>query len=342
LSVTAPTAPAASAPPDPAIALEAARRRRDDAAMAHQTKRRYFAVIVALLGPLAVIALAAHWLADETGPARSLAIAVEAALLLVALVIGGSPLGQWHPEWVKNRLRAELLRREILLLHARVGPYLLCEGDALLAAAHGRLAVLDHDHSDPVPLIALGDVADGAWRDALEDADRAGASVPAPDLRSAIQRYVAERVAAQREYFAEATTRTERYNRLYEYAVRIVLALALACSLIHLAEGALAHGHSAEAMASWIVVIALSLPAFGTALMALHALFEHHRLARAYAHTACALAESERAFHELLPHAQQPASQLRFKRLVLRVEQVLAQDLFHWWLIIDPEYPRPA
>ena len=113
--MSAAAVPTAAAPPadDARSLLDDACKRRDKSALDYQTKRRNFAIFVALLGPVAGIAVASHWYAHSPWP-----ILIEAVLMLAALALGGSPAGHSHPEWVRNRLRAELLRRAV-----KLGPY---------------------------------------------------------------------------------------------------------------------------------------------------------------------------------------------------------------------------
>jgi hypothetical protein len=109
--------------------IEEAFDRWDRLALFHQKRRKRFGFFVALLSPLAVVLLTVSILAvpPASVPARIL-IAVEWIGLAGALALGFLE-SRWSPNtWMRERLRAEVLRREKYLLLARVGPYLMEQG----------------------------------------------------------------------------------------------------------------------------------------------------------------------------------------------------------------------
>ena len=123
----------------------------------------------------------------------------------------------------------------------------------------------------------------------------------------------------------------------------MTLTVALAVAGVHLGFllGAESHGGTLTVA---LVVVALALPPVGAALVAISALFESHRLHRSYGHHVHELARVQDAFAELQELARDgaPSRHLvhRFRRLVLRTEQLLTNELLQWWLIMGPEPPR--
>jgi hypothetical protein len=96
----------------------------DGLALLKQKKQKRFGFFTALLGPVAVLLLTVQILAfPHAGPIALSLIALELVALMVTLSFGFFNIGS-PDEWMRCRLRAEVLRRERFLVLARVGPYL--------------------------------------------------------------------------------------------------------------------------------------------------------------------------------------------------------------------------
>jgi SMODS and SLOG-associating 2TM effector domain 1 len=320
--------------------IEEAHVRRDTRAVHLQQTWLRFGLVAAVLGPIAVGLLALQVLVRPAGGllAKWL-ISTEVLVLFVAVMWGFLRIGEGRVGWVDERLRAELLRRELFLLSARVGPYLGIDAAAASVLVKQRLSILDSDLEEPLPLLALKHAGVSAWTHALEDAYRAGHLEAMPDLSSRAKDYLDKRVAGQRTWFiAKASAHASR-DRILEYGAKLVLTLALMVASIHL--GMLAIGEPHTRLAIFLVMLAFLLPPLGAAFVGVRALLEGHRISRSYLHHARALAEIEQELTEL----QQPGvgdakgATLRFQRLVLQTEELLAAELRQWWFVMRPSVP---
>lgn len=129
----------------------------DQSAISKATKTTRFGFFTALLGPVAVLLLTVQILAfpDASLIAVTL-IGLELAALLFALIVGFAHVGPSSDEWMRDRLRAEVLRREQYLVSARVGPYLITPD--LSSVIRQRLQVIDNDITESLDLIPLQDL----------------------------------------------------------------------------------------------------------------------------------------------------------------------------------------
>lgn len=342
--------------PDPISLIGQARERHDDRAKALQQARNYFALAVAFVGPIAVSLLATHVLLSERNSPLPLSrsasvglIVLECSLLLTALVIGFLELGGSHKQWIKERLRTELLRREEFLLLARVGPYLSAPEEDLQDRVCERLLFIDSEINDPLDLIAMKD-SDQSWKDALEDARASSKLTAIPIPQSAALHYLEDRIACQRKYFSGKSTKHRHTNELLEAAAKLVLILALVLSVVHLMTVLLpSHPLSRgwEVFFSFLLIAAISSPAFGALFDHLASIFGSERLSRSYLHHAEVLEEMEGRLRRLQVHmaphlAGHRDAQFRFMRLVLEVEELLSSELRFWWLLMYPNLPKAA
>ena len=331
----------------PDTGTDAARKLQDafgrwDSESIRLQKRRVPIVIFAItLGPLAVLLLATQALAFPNGGSIAVTlIALELAALTVALWIAFLRIGRVHDRWITARLRAETLRREQFLLFAQVGPYLNLGPEAVATHIEQRLLVLDNALHDAVALLPLSDT-NGSWRDAVED----GKSHPAfANVLGDARTYLVQRVTDQLKWFAGKSHLHERRSVLFENAARITLTLALIVAAVHLGL-LLRHGTDPASVFEHILLIAaIALPAIGSAVIALESASGSQRLARSYHHYASVLEPLEDSLLTLADRATvgTPHDVLKFKRLVLSVEQILSDEIHQWWMIMAVSEPRPT
>jgi hypothetical protein len=337
---------ATAAPPNPlAGKLHDAWQRHDADATRHQKRRLTFAAFAAALGPLAVLLLAAQALLfPHGGPAALLLIAGELAVLALALTLAFVRFGRAHERWITARLRAEALRREEFLLLARVGPYLETEpGEHDVGR---RLLLIDAHETDPVELLELHDPERGSWWNGLMEAWHAGSAGARVDVPKGLETYLRERIDDQRRYFDSKGEQHAGRARRWENAAKVVLVLALVVAALHFGallgapEGGGRHPEG-------LVLLAIVLPPVGSAIVGLLSILGSHRLSRAYRYNARIL---QRLQHEGMELAREAHAGTRsedvlayeFKRLVLRTEELLSDDLRQWWIVMKPEAPRPG
>jgi SMODS and SLOG-associating 2TM effector domain 1 len=320
--------------------LDEARDRYDQTAVRLQRRWLLFGRVAALLGPTAVLVLALQVLLVPEGGGAALAlIGLELLILAVALAVGFMRLGEAHMKWVDDRVRAEVLRRERFLLQARVGPYLSVPDASLEDRVAQRLAVLGSDLEEVLPLTRLQDRTGETWRDALEDAGRAASPAALPALASRMTHYLEQRVADQRQWFHGKAHLHERRDERLENLAKGVLILALVFAAIHLGM-LLTHAHGEHDWKGTVVTLmAFVLPPAGAACVGFRALLESRRLNRSYAHHARDLAEAEHELRALMERPDAGEASFAFRRLVLRTEDVLSNELRQWWFVMRPSVP---
>ena len=136
--------------------LQQAFNKWDGIAVDKASKTTRFSFFTALLGPVAVLLLTVQILAfPHTSAIAITLIGLELAALLFALIVGFAHFGPSPDAWIRDRLRAEVLRRERHLISARVGPYLTTPDPT--GVIRQRLQALDNDITEPLDLIPLQD-----------------------------------------------------------------------------------------------------------------------------------------------------------------------------------------
>jgi hypothetical protein len=280
-------------------------------------------------------------------------IGLELILLAGALGISFLSAGRSHKEWVRERLRSEILRREEFLLHGQVGPYLNTPRSMLDNRVQERLRVIENEVGNPLPLLSMTD-GQGNWREALEDAKTSGNLLVLPNLADQIRVYVDQRVAIQREWFAAKSHLHDVHSRILENGAKLILTLALIVAAYHL--GSLAGDAASQgngngpdsASHKALIIFAICLPAIGGAFVGLQSILGSERLSRSYRYHAEALLTMETSLRRLQTDMASAASaasaemQFRFMRGVLAIEELLTHELQQWWLVMYPMAPRPG
>jgi hypothetical protein len=340
---------------DPRHLIAEARERHDSRALKLQKKRLTFALVAVAIGPVAVSLLAVQVIAvpPEFHFVARVLIGLELILLAGALGISFMSTGRSHNEWIRERLRSEILRREEFLLYGQVGPYLNTPRSMLDNRVQERLRIIENDVGDPLPLLSMTD-SQGIWSEALEDAKTSGNLLVLPDLADRVRIYVSQRVAIQREWFAAKSKSHELHSRILENGAKLILTLALIVAAYHLGSIAVAapsqgdgNGHDASSHKA-LMIIAICLPAVGGTFVGLQSILGSERLSRSYRYHAEALLIAETSLRRLQTDmasaspATSAETQFRFMRGVLATEELLTDELQKWWLVMYPTAPRPG
>ncbi len=340
-------------------------------ASSHQSDYLALGRQLIVLSQLAVLFLSLQLVLEPAAPCGFLLILGEfacLALVLRAILLTMGPT----KEWVRARVRAELLRREQFLAVSGVGPYLTAED----LAERVRVRLHELEGEEPMHLLALA--ADGgAYREQLEDArfdEHQGRRGMARLDRGeqAMVAYLVHRLQDQLEYY-ERRSREHRYlEEQFDSGMKYVLILSLAAAVVHLVLPFLPHG---EPLPPWlhktVDVLAIALPPLGIALYSLRGLYEWRRLSRAYhdqARTLQRMRDQLLELHTRLPHTPPPAEfvmvtptvsveatvldtramtelgelEFKFRRLVLEAEELFAAELRQWYVLIRAEHaPGP-
>lgn len=349
--------PQVSPEPQAVKPIREARERHEQNATGFQNARRYFVLLTAIVGPVAVTLLVLQvTLSSPRSPLRlyleanhglysKVLIGAEACLLLFALATGFLGFEWKHKPWIKERLRTELLRREEFLLLARVGPYLGVRDESMADCVNERLVSIDRGTKNPVELIHMGD-DDLTWRHALEDAWVAKKLEPIPALESIARLYLDGRILNQREWFAKKSEVHHEKNENKERWAKSLLIGALILSIIHFTQvGAEADVEMESLWTIALIVLAICTPAFGAMFASLQSISGSERLSRSFLYHAEVLEDFESRLRKMLPgmasHSPNRRDvQFQFMRLVLEVEELLSQELRTWWLVMYPNVPK--
>ena len=304
----------------------------------HQKNRLSFVKSAIIVGPLAVLLLAIQVIAFQHGWLAVRLIFLEVVLLAIALAIPFLKLGQSHDRWISARVRAEVLRREQSLLFANVGPYLNLSPAGAREQVRKRLVILDRDLGDAAELLASTH-APVSWRDELEDATASNSDLA--DVRERARKYLHQRAVAQQDWFVKKSKDHEHRSRRLESWAKLVLTLALVLAAVHL--GTLLwpllsdpRVPSPEKPHLWemvIAILALWLPAIGGAIVAYRSALGSQRQALSYKYYADVMEPLRKELQTLSSEGQAGGDDtLKFKRLVLDVEEVLSDELRQWWM----------
>jgi hypothetical protein len=288
----------------------------------------------ALLVPIAVLLLTVQIIAFTQNPPVAIPlIALELIILFIALYILFADIGPGPRGWGRARLRAEILRREELLLIARVGPY-LTKGKVkdLQDIVDIRLTRIDNGGNNPIDFIRLEDSVGQPWRNALEEIP---AKDSAPPESYALTEYLEKRVKEQETWYSNKSKLRERQNTILENLAKLIIAGALVLAAMHLIV-LIACPTRIKLVVEILVIV---LPPIGAAVAALHSFFQYKRLSRTYGYYARALTELIVPLTELQAKNNEPSLTLEdtegfkldFKRLVLRTEELLSSELCHWY-----------
>ena len=133
----------------------------------------YFAngIIAALLAPLALLLLSLQLLKGTSeGAADAMALGLILSEILCLALLVGVALVNPEPtaEWIENRVRTELFRREQYLLLAGVGPYLDKQPSEAAAEALRRRGEFEGADTHELPgLVPMQESSGLTWLEAL-------------------------------------------------------------------------------------------------------------------------------------------------------------------------------
>ena len=182
----------------------------------------------------------------------------------------------------------------------------------------------------------MGDVP---WRDELEDAACKWIEQPVPDCLTCLRMFAKQRVDSQRQWYLRKSKVHVHCDWRFVSVIRFTLLAALVLSAGHLAELIWSNGESAGRLVETAAII---IPPIAAAAMALRAICENQGISYSYAAHASELGKLSLALKELEVRAETVRSQtpeadavaLQFKRLVLRTEDALADELRQWWTLM--------
>jgi hypothetical protein len=312
----------------------------------------YFAngILGAILPPLALCLLSLQILVwPEGGPwARGLILCELLCLgvLVYFALINREPTS----DWIANRVRTELLRREQYLLLARVGPYLAKDDLEAVQEALRRKSQIEA--ADPQVLLALIPLEDPSGLSWLEILHRTFPQPPVrPDFIERMDSYFYYRIGKQLLWFANELRDCEENERFWSRLLTGALLAAIVAAALHFAHlnGLNGEIRTPDASSIWsnlIGVLAIVLPPLGTASLSIKAMYNFRGRARIYTHERNSLLRQKGDLESLLLKAKQmrvegsarinaDEADVSFRVLVLRTEQSLSIEMQQWMLLME-------
>jgi hypothetical protein len=313
--------------------------RADSLAVGQRDARANVALLIALLGPVAVLALAAQVLLVPHGPLALSLIGGEILAIAAAATLELTSGAQAHRAWIRARVCGELLRREETLLKIGAGPYAAVAPADVARHARNRIEQLTATET-----LATTLARESARLDTWAEARMAPAG---GSLVARVRDYRTRRTREQVAWMRNRAVMLHRKNERNERLLRIALALALVLAVTHLTLLALQHeGEPAPAFEKYLTLAALGVPSLGATFAALRSVFGYRRLAGSYDYYGESLAHVDEMLEDLEARANDtpnaPELWASFGRLVVGAESILHGELVHWWLTVEPEEPTPA
>ena len=325
--------------PDVAV-LDAAQKASHQSAFENLGDFRAKAFVVCFLPPTSVLLLVLAIMIDSFSPLWAVGLTVAEFLCLGSLVLlmrNRNP----NSNWVEDRMRAELLRREQYLFLALIGSDLGATESERIRQAGLRV---DHfRHADPKTLLGHSGLH------ALTSGDRDGRvevspNVVSADFRDRVTSYGVYRIDKQCVWFSESQALNEQWEEWTSRLLYSSLFLAVGAAMSHIVMQTMEIGglHPNHTLEIGVTLLAISLPPVCTALIAVRELFAFRLLSLLYLKTLTELSTYRRCIVDLESRIQKSPTiscedLKRFQSIVLATENVLTNELLVWTHIVARE-----
>jgi hypothetical protein len=318
-----------------------------------EAQGNYFAIAIAtaILPPMALFLLSIQLLALPAGGSWAIGLILSEVLCLGVLVYFALTNREPTSEWIENRLRTELLRREQYLFLAGVGPY-LAKGDSEAAqeALKRRGQIEGADARTLVELVPMQEHSGLTWLEALHH--KGVGKLPArSDCLERMECYLYYRIGKQLLWFANELRDCEENERLWSRLLTGALLAAIAVAAVHafhLSEGRVG-GDAPHNSSYWEVMVgalAIVLPPLGTACLSIRAMYNFRGRSRVYAHERGLLYAHKGGLEALILEAKNlqasgvPSRDLdkidfEFRAVALRTEHSLSVEMEQWMLLME-------
>ncbi|MCU1305303.1 MAG: hypothetical protein JWQ87_5587 [Candidatus Sulfotelmatobacter sp.] len=317
-----------------------------------EAQGNYFAsgLLAAILPPLALFLLSSQLLALPTGGSWAIGLILSEISCLVILVFLALTSREPTAEWIENRVRAELFRREQYLLLAGVGPYLFQNSsEAAEEAMRRRGQIEGADAHALVELVPMQERSGLTWLEALHQRGSAKL-VHSSDFVERMESYLYYRIGKQLVWFANEIRDIQENEQIWSRLLSGALLAAIAIAAIHAfhLRGVDAAGEADDRLAYWKIAIgtlAIVLPPLGTACLSIRAMYDFRGRSRIYQHEKGLLHTHRGALQALIAEAMQlPVGSMgrdvdkidfKFRAIVLRTEQSLSVESAQWVLLME-------
>ena len=312
----------------------------------------YFAngILAAILPSLALFLLSYQLLALPAGGSWAIGLILSEISCLVILVYLALTRREPTAEWVENRVRTELFRREQYLFLAGVGPYLFQKPfEAAEEALRRRGQIEGADAHTLVGLVAMQERSGLTWLEALHH--KGSAKPPArSDFIERMESYLYYRIAKQLLWFANEIRDIQENEQMWTRLLTGALLAAIAVAAVHTFHLHDAHtaGEADDGAAYWRIVsgtLAIVLPPLGSACLSIKAMYNFRGRSRIYEHEKGLLHAHRGALEALIQEARQLPTgatgrdvdkiDFSFRAIALRTEQSLSVELAQWMLLME-------
>ena len=316
-----------------------------------EAQGKYFAngILVSILPPLALLLLSVQLLLAQhykQPPLWTIGLILSEMSCLVILVYLALTNREPTAEWVENRVRTELFRREQYLFLAGVGPYLFKKpSEAADEALRRRGQIEGADTHALIGLVPLQERSGLTWVEVLHHRESVKLTRRS-DLIERMESYLYYRIGKQLLWFANEIRDLEENDRWWSRLLTVALLLAIGIAAAH-AVHMLYRGSSDTGNWKEVVIgaAAIVLPPLGTACLSIRAMYNFRGRSRIYEHEKGLLHTHKGALEALIQEAKTvPAGSigrdldkidLDFRAVALRTEQSLTVELEQWMLLME-------
>jgi hypothetical protein len=304
-------------------------------------------IVIAVLSPLALLLLSLQLLAVPEGGPWAVGLSLSEISCLVIMIYFAVTNREPTGEWIENRVRTELFRRERFLALAGVGPYLFATDQEIFVKAMQRKGCVEGaDAQTLARLIAQQDESDVTWLEILHR-ERPDRHVVAPDCVERMKTYLHHRIDKQLAWFSNEIRDIRENDTMWSRLLAGALLAAIVVAALHAFNLVTAFGSTAPDTKRWEVVVGtlgIVLPPLGIACLAVRTMYNFRGRSRIYEHELRFLYK-QRGLLEALVHdatVSSVASESRlkmadfeFRAVALRTEQSLSAELEQWLVLIE-------
>ena len=246
----------------------------------------YFAngILASILPPLALFLLSLQLLALPAGGNWAVGLILSEVFCLSALLYLAFMNREPTSEWIENRIRTELLRREQYLFVAGVGPYLgKDDSESAQEALRRRGQIEAADSRTLAALVSMQEPSGITW---LETVHHKGPGKLAAhsDYVDRMESFLYYRIGKQLLWFANELRDCKENDRLWSGLLTFALLAAIGVGLWHIVHllGPPAGEEGAEGLKILIGALGIILPPLGTAFVSIRSMYNFEGRSRIY------------------------------------------------------------
>lgn len=314
----------------------------------------YFAdgILIAALSPMALLLLSLQVLVWPEGGWWAFGLILSEMLCMLFLVFLAMTKRDPTAEWIENRVRSELFRREQYLALGGVGPYLGMDARDTSSKVLERCGQIESARAqDLVRLIRMQGDSGMNWMESLH---HKGASALAgrSDCIERMESYLYHRIGKQIQWFANSGRDCEENDRNWSGSLYLTLFAAIAVGIVDTVRfflESLQGAKPAQNQNLWILsvgMLGIVLPPLSAAFLSIQNMYNFRGRSRIYAHEKALLQEKRGELGSLLERAKNSSEtsppdhtmrdiDFKFRAIVLRTEHSLSIEMEQWMLLME-------